>query len=92
MAKKNKTEIKQGSQKSLRKNLLDQIEGKLTETLMDFPKKISEKKYRKTIRKAGKLLTHSIAIKPVKVVSKSDLKKSKKEKPETKEAKTETAS
>jgi hypothetical protein len=92
MAKKIKQEIKQGSQKSLRKTLLDQIEGKLNESLKDFPRKISEKKFRKTIHKAGKLLTHSFAIKPVKVESKSDSKKSKKKKPEAKEVKTEVAS
>ena len=40
MAKK----IKQTSQKSLKKTLLSQIEGKLTESLKDYPKKISEKK------------------------------------------------
>ena len=92
MAKKIKQEVKQSSQKSLRKTLLDQIEGKLNETLKDFPRKISEKKFRKTIHKAGKLLTHSIALKPVKVVSQSDIKKSKKKKPEIKEVKTEAAS
>ena len=80
MAKK----IKQTSQKSLKKVLLGQIESKLTESLMDFPKKISEKKYRKTIRKAGKILTNSIALKPVKAASKSELKKSKEKKAEVK--------
>jgi hypothetical protein len=43
MAKK----IKQTSQKSIRKNLLDKVESRLTESFMDFPKKISEKKLRK---------------------------------------------
>jgi hypothetical protein len=89
MAKK----IKQTSQKSLKKTLLVQIEGKLTETLMEFPKKFSEKKYRKTIRKAGKILTNSIALKPVKATSKSEIKKSKEKKPEVKtEVKTEAVS
>ena len=88
MAKK----IKSTSQKSLKKTLLRQIEGKLTESLMDFPKKISEKKYQKTIHKAGKLLTNSIALKPVKATSKTDKKRSgkkKQESQENKEAKTE---
>lgn len=80
MAKK----IKQTSQKSLKKNLLIQIESKLTESLMDFPKKISEKKYKKTIRKAGKILTNSIALKPVKATSKTEIKKTKEKKPEAK--------
>ena len=80
MAKK----IKQTSQKSIRKNLLDQVEVRLTESLMDFPKKISEKKFRKTIRKAGKILTNSLATKPVTTTSKTKIKKSKKEKTEAK--------
>ena len=80
MAKK----IKQNSQKSLKKTLLIQIESKLTETLMEFPKKTSEKKYRKTIHKAGKMLTNSIALKPVKADSKTEIKKSKENKSEAK--------
>jgi len=80
MAKK----IKPTSQKSLKKVLLVQIESKLKESLMDFPKKISEKKYQKTIHKAGKILTNSIALKPVKAASKNDLKKTKEKKPEVK--------
>jgi hypothetical protein len=82
MAKK----IKSTSQKSLKKTLLSQIEGKLTKSLKEFPKKISEKKYRKTIHKAGKLLTNSIALKPVKATSKSDQKKSGKKKQEVQES------
>jgi hypothetical protein len=81
MAKK----VKSTSQKSLKKTLLKQIEVKLTESLIDFPKKISEKKYKKTIHKAGKLLTDSIALKPVKATSKNDKKKSGKKKPEVQE-------
>jgi hypothetical protein len=73
MAKK----VKQTSQKSIRKTLLSQIEGKLSETLKDFPKKLSEKKYKKKIHKAGKILAGSIAIKPVKVEVKEE-KRSKK--------------
>jgi len=80
MAKK----IKQTSQKSIRKTLLDQVESRLTESLMDFPKKISEKKFRKTIRKAGKILTHSLASKPISASVKTDQKKSKKKKTEVK--------
>lgn len=80
MAKK----IKQTSQKSIRKNLLDQVENRLTESFMDFPKKISEKKFRKTIRKAGKILTHSLASKPVNASPKPDQKKTKKKKTEAK--------
>jgi hypothetical protein len=81
MAKK----VKSTSQKSLKKTLLKQIEVKLTESLIDFPKKISAKKYKKTIHKAGKLLTDSIALKPVKATTKSDKKKSGKKKPEVQE-------
>jgi hypothetical protein len=70
--------IKQTTQKSIKKNLLAQIEEKLSESLKEFSKKLSEKKYRKTIHKAGKILSKSIAVKPVKVDSKSRVKKSKK--------------
>ena len=80
MAKK----IKQTSQKSIKKNLLDQVENKLTESLRDFPKKISEKKFRKSIRKAGKILTQSLATKPVTASPKIEIKKSKKKKTESK--------
>jgi hypothetical protein len=89
MAKK----IKQTSQKSIRKNLLDQVEIRLTESLMDFPKKTSDKKFRKTIRKAGKILTNSLATKPVTATTKSEFKKSKKKKPDAKpDTKVEAAS
>jgi len=80
MAKK----IKNTTQKSVKKELLGKIENKLIESLMDFPKKISEKKYRKTIHKAGKILTNTIALKPVKTTSKKDLKKSIEKNPEHK--------
>jgi len=85
MAKK----IKPTSQKSLKKTLLSQIEGKLTESLKDYPKKISEKKYRKTIRKAGKILTNLVALHPVKATSKNEKKSGKKKTEKKVEAKTE---
>ncbi len=77
MAKKKKK-----VQKSLKKNLLKQVEGKLVESLVDFPKKFGEKKYKRTIHKAGKILTKSIAVKPIKSISKSEAKKSKEKKSE----------
>ena len=61
MAKK----MKQNSLKSLKKSLLSKIEGKLSESLIEFPKKISEKKYKRIIHKAGKMLTKSLVINPV---------------------------
>ncbi len=78
MAKKKKR-----VQKSLKKTLLKQVEGKLVESLVDFPKKFGEKKYKRTIHKAGKILTKSIAVKPMKSVSKTEAKKSKEKKTET---------
>lgn len=81
MAKK----IKQNSLKSLKKSLLQKIEGKISETLNEFPKKINEKKYKRVIRKAGKILTKSLVINPVKATdNKKETKKSKKQKPEIK--------
>jgi hypothetical protein len=79
MAKSKKT-----SKKSLKKTVLKQVEGKIIESLKDFPKKIKEKKYKKRIHQAGKILAGSIAIKPVKSVSETDQKKSKEQKQETK--------
>jgi hypothetical protein len=79
MAKSKKT-----SKKSLKKTILKQVEGKLVESLKDFPKKIKEKKYIRKIHKAGKILAGSIAVKPVKSISKSDLKKPKEQKAEVK--------
>lgn len=79
MAKSKKT-----SKKSLKKALLKQVESKIIASLIDFPKRINERKYKKKIHKAGKILAGSIAIKPVKSISKSDLKKSKEQKPEVK--------
>jgi hypothetical protein len=81
MAKK----IKQDSLKSQKKSLLLKIEGKLSESLIEFPKKLNEKKYKRIIHKAGKILTKSLVINPVKASdTKSEQKKSKKKKPEIK--------
>jgi len=76
MAKK----IKQTSLKSLKKSLLLKIEDKLSESLTEFPKKINEKKYKRVIRKAGKILTKSLVINPVKATD--DKVKQKKTKEE----------
>jgi hypothetical protein len=81
MAKK----MKQSSLKSLKKSLLLKIEDKLSESLTEFPKKINEKKYKRVIRKAGKILTKSLVINPVKATDdKVKQKKPKKNKPEIK--------
>ncbi len=80
MAKK----IKQHSLKSLKKSLLSTIEEKLSDSLTEFPKKINEKKYKRVIHKAGKLLTKSLVINPVKATNDKTEKKSKKKKTETK--------
>ena len=81
MAKK----TKQHSLKSLKKSLLLKIEGKLSESLTEFPKKLNEKKYKRIIHKAGKILTKSLVINPVKASdAKSEPKKSKKKKQDIK--------
>ena len=81
MAKK----MKQNSLKSLKKSLLLKIEGKLSESLTEFPKKINEKKYKRVIHKAGKILTKSLVINPVKATeNKTKQKKPKKKNPEIK--------
>ncbi|HEY2647661.1 MAG TPA: hypothetical protein VGI38_00650 [Puia sp.] len=81
MAKK----TKENSFKSQKKSLLLKIEGKLSESLIEFPKKLNEKKYKRIIHKAGKILTKSLVINPVKASdAKSEEKKSKKKKQEVK--------
>jgi hypothetical protein len=76
---------KQDSLKSQKKSLLLKIEGKLSESLIEFPKKLNEKKYKRIIHKAGKILTKSLVVNPVKASDgNTDQKKSKKKKQEVK--------
>jgi hypothetical protein len=70
MAKK----VKQHTQKSLKKTMLKEIQGKLAETLKEYHKKVSEKKFNKRLRKAGKILSASLAIESITLVSKKQPK------------------
>lgn len=70
-------EVKQHKQKSLKKTILKDIEGKLAETLKEYHKKISEKKFKKKIRKAGKILSDSLTIKHIAIVPKKRAKQKK---------------
>ncbi|HEY4156008.1 MAG TPA: hypothetical protein VGM24_11290 [Puia sp.] len=85
MAKK----VKQHSQKSIKKTILKDIEGKLAETLKEYRKKVSEKKFKKSLRKAGKILGNSVTIESIAVVPK---KQSKSKKTTTNAAQTELVS
>jgi len=76
MAKKSK----KPSQKSVKKTLLVEVENKLTETLKGYFKKISDKKFEKEIRKAGKILSKHLTKEQITVVHKEKLKAPKKEK------------
>jgi hypothetical protein len=80
MAKK----AKQHAQKSLKKTMLKEVQGKLAESLKEYHKKISEKKFQKKLRKAGKILTDSLAKENITVVPKKE--------PKEKKVKTATAS
>jgi hypothetical protein len=73
MAKK----AKQHAQKSLRKTMLKEVQGKLAESLKEYHKKISEKKFQKKLRKAGKILTDSLAKENITVVPKKEPKEKK---------------
>ncbi len=73
MAKK----VKQHSQKSLKKTMLKEVQGKLAESLKEYHKKISEKKFNKKLRKAGKILTSSLAKEAITVVPKKEPKQKK---------------
>ena len=55
---------------SVKKNLLQEIEQKLSESVQAFHKTISEKKFRKKIHKAGKLLSKSLTRDQITVVHK----------------------
>ncbi len=79
MAKKSK----QPSQKSVKKTLLIEIENKLTESLKGYYKKISDKKFEKEIRKAGKILSKHLTKDQITVVHKEKAKAPKKEKKST---------
>lgn len=76
MAKKSK----QPSQKDVRKTLLKEVENKLTDTLKGYFKKISDKKFEKEIRKAGKILSRHLTKEQITVVHKEKAKAPKKEK------------
>jgi hypothetical protein len=76
MAKKSK----QHSQKSAKKLFLKEIENKLAETVKGYHKKISDKKFEKDIRKAGKILTKSLTREQITVVHKEKIKSPKKDK------------
>ena len=76
MAKK----IKQPTQKSVKKSLLKEIEGKLAESVKDYHKKVSPKKFEKKLHKAGKLLSKSLVKEQITVAHKKKVKGPKKAK------------
>jgi len=61
---------KKNAANSVKKNLLQEIEQKLSESVQVFHKTISEKKFRKKIHKAGKLLSKSLTRDQITVVHK----------------------
>lgn len=70
--------------KSPKKQMASEIEGRISDSLKDFPKRTSDKKYQKKIHKASKILVKTLALKPVKVSPKKGSKKSKKSTPDPK--------
>ena len=68
------------SQKSVKKTLLAEIENKLAETLKGYYKKISDKKFEKEIRKAGKILSKHLTKEQITIVHKEKAKGSQKRK------------
>ncbi len=76
MAKKSK----QPSQKSAKKSLLSEIETKLADTVRGYYKKISDKKFEKELRKAGKILSKHLTKDQITIVHKKKTKSPKKEK------------
>jgi len=76
MAKK----TKKPSQKSAKKTIIKEVENKIAETLKGYFKNISDKKFEKEIRKAGKILSKHLAKEQITVVHKKKTKTPKKEK------------
>jgi hypothetical protein len=70
-------EVKQHKQKSLKKTILKDIEGKLAESLKEYHKKVSEKKFKKRLHKAGKILSESLTTKSITIVPKKQAKQKK---------------
>jgi len=64
--------------------MTSEIVERISDTLKDFPKRTTGKKYQKKIQKASKILVKTLALKPVKVSPKKSLKKSNKPLPESK--------
>lgn len=77
MAKK----VKQHKQQSIKKTILREIEGKLAESVKEYHKKVSEKKFSKKLRKAGKLLSQSLAVKNISAVPGKQPKSKKTKRP-----------
>lgn len=71
---------KHDSHKSIKKVLLKEIESKLSEVAKEYHKKISDKKFAKEVRKAGKILSKSLAKEHITVVHKEKVKAPKKDK------------
>jgi hypothetical protein len=71
---------KQKTPKSQKKAILSEIEGKLAETVKGYSRKISEKKFKKKLHKAGKILSKSLTKDQITVAHKEKPKAPKKEK------------
>lgn len=76
MAKK----VKQEAAKSQKKVILNEIESKLEETVKGYGRKVSEKKFKKKLHKAGKILSKSLTKDQITVAHKEKPKAPKKEK------------
>jgi hypothetical protein len=61
-------------QKAAKKMLLKEIEVKLADTVKDYHKKISDKKFGKHIHRAGKILARSLTKEQITVVHKEKTK------------------
>lgn len=71
---------KKTSQKLVKKSILKEVEIKLAETLKGYYKNISDKKFEKELRKAGKILSKHLTKDQITVVHKEKTKSPKKEK------------
>jgi hypothetical protein len=71
---------KQQKKQNRKKNLLIEIEGKISEVIKDYKRKTSAKKLDKQIHKAGKILIKSLTARHITVVHKEKNKSQNKDK------------
>jgi hypothetical protein len=63
------SKLKHKKVKALKQSLLIKVEATLSESLIGFPKKSKEKKFKKIIHKASKMIARTFEVAPVKSIA-----------------------